>query len=86
MEEEKMRAKIDEYLHYHHQNTRKCAAVLYTEVFSKLYPVDQKSLPDAGILRGEVETLIDFIEEHYFKDSVFMIGRQLTVADLAAYF
>ena len=47
MTNEVQKAKIDEYLHYHHQNTRKCAGILYTEVFSRLYPVDQKSLPDA---------------------------------------
>lgn len=41
MDNECLRARVDEYLHYHHQNTRKCAAgILYFEVFSKLYPID----------------------------------------------
>jgi glutathione S-transferase len=73
-------------LHYHHQNTRKCAGVLYAEVFSRLYPVDQATLPNPKTLREEVTRVISFIETHYFKDSVYMIGTKLTPADLAAYF
>lgn len=37
-------ARVEEYLHYHHANTRKCAMLLYTLVFSRLYPVSQKPL------------------------------------------
>ena len=59
---------------------------MYTEVFSRLYPVDQKSLPDPAKLREEVNNVLDFIEEHYFKESKFMIGKSLTVPDLAAFF
>lgn len=40
-------AKIEEYLHYHHANTRKCALLLYTNLFSKLYPVQQSTIPDS---------------------------------------
>lgn len=51
LEDEVRGAKIDEYLHFHHQNTRKCAAVLYTEVFSRLYSVDQASTEKGNVLR-----------------------------------
>jgi hypothetical protein len=30
--------------------------------------------------------VLDFIDDNYFKDSKFMIGRGLTVADLSAYY
>jgi glutathione S-transferase len=43
-------AKTEEYLHYHHANTRKCALMLYTKLFSKLYPVQQSTIPDVTLL------------------------------------
>lgn len=43
-------AKVEEYLHYHHANTRKCALLLYTNLFSKLYPVQQSTIPNPKIL------------------------------------
>ena len=33
-----------------------------------------------------MEGIFGFISNHYFKESVFMIGKSLTVADIAAYF
>lgn len=48
--DEKTHAKIEEYLHYHHANTRKCALLLYASLFSKLYPVQQAVVPDPKIL------------------------------------
>lgn len=41
---------------------------------------------DNKVLREELSEILNFIEENYFKDSHFMIGTVLTVADLAAYF
>lgn len=45
-----LQAKVNEYLHYHHQNTRKCAMLIYTNIFSKLYPVSNKMQLDPTIL------------------------------------
>jgi glutathione S-transferase len=77
---------VEEYLHYHHTNTRKSSLLLYTALFSKLYPVQQALIPEEAVIRGEVEGVVDFISSHYFRESHFLIGNSLTVADLAAYF
>jgi hypothetical protein len=46
-----LQAKVEEYLHYHHTNTRKSAMLLYTLVFSKLYPVDNNSVMNGATLQ-----------------------------------
>ena len=84
--DEKIHAKIEEYLHYHHANTRKCPLLLYASLFSKLYPVQQAVVPDSKVLEKEVHSIVAFINDNYFKDSHFLIGTALTAADLAAYF
>lgn len=83
---ELVQAKVEEYLHYHHANTRKCALLLYSALFSKLYPVQQANVPDEKIMRKEVEQILSFIDSNYFRESTYMIGKSLTVADLAAYY
>lgn len=83
---EKLQAKIEEYLHYHHGNTRKCSLLLYSLLFSKLYPVQMAIVPDEKVMQSEVESILSFLNTHYFKDSEYMIGNSLTVADLLAYF
>ena len=80
-----LRARVQEYLHYHHTNTRKCAMLLFSQLFSKLYPVQGQDLLPPNIAQ-EVAGVIDFLEEHYFKESAFLIGKKITPADLAAYF
>lgn len=47
-----LQARIDEYLHYHHGNTRKCSLLLYSALFSKLYSVQQAIVPDEEIMRA----------------------------------
>jgi glutathione S-transferase len=61
--------RVEEYLHYHHSNTRKCALLLYSALFSKLYPVQQSTVPDEKAMRSEVEGILTFINGNYFKDS-----------------
>jgi glutathione S-transferase len=48
--------------------------------------VQQAIIPDEAVLQQEMEGIFGFISNHYFKESVFMIGKSLTVADIAAYF
>jgi glutathione S-transferase len=81
-----LHAKVQEYLHYHHTNTRKSAMLLYTLVFSKLYSVDNNSDIHSATLQREVEAVLTFIDQNYFKDSAFMLGDSLTIADLSAFF
>jgi glutathione S-transferase len=49
---EMLQARIEEYLHYHHANTRKCSLLLYSALFSKLYSVQQAIVPDEKIMRA----------------------------------
>jgi glutathione S-transferase len=79
-------ARIEEYLHYHHGNTRKCSLFLYSLLFSKLYPAQLAIIPDEKVMQAEVEGILSFLDSNYFKDSEFMIGNSLTAADLLAYF
>lgn len=51
IEGELVQAKVEEYLHYHHANTRKCALLLYAALFSKLYPVQHGTVPDEKAAR-----------------------------------
>lgn len=48
--------------------------------------MQQAIIPDEAVLQQEMEGIFGFISKHYFKESLFMIGKSLTVADIAAYF
>lgn len=39
-----IKAKVSEYSHYHHTNTRRCGMMLFSQLFSKLYSVQGQTL------------------------------------------
>lgn len=81
-------AKIDEYLDFHHNNTRKCHFYVFNVMFAKKI----RGRTDAQFVepeaRNHVETALATIERYYLKngDNAFLLGDHPTLADLSAYF
>ncbi|XP_797646.1 glutathione S-transferase theta-1 [Strongylocentrotus purpuratus] len=76
----KSRARVDEYIAFHHTGTRgKCMALFVAEVFA---PV-----PDQEKIKTEAENLkqgVDKIEQSFLKDNDFLCGKEISIADIMA--
>jgi glutathione S-transferase len=76
------RAKIQEYLHFHHGNTRQGSTLFAAKVRSDLRV-------SAGAVRGAkraTANTVDILEEHWLRDGRrFLVGDTPTIADLSAY-
>ncbi|XP_047674958.1 glutathione S-transferase theta-2 [Tachysurus fulvidraco] len=79
------RARVDEYMAWHHMNTRLHASkVFITEV---LIPrLSGKPVDDVKLQRAlwDLETTLDKLETMFLKDTDFLCGDDLTLADLLA--
>ncbi|XP_070572937.1 glutathione S-transferase theta-1-like [Ptychodera flava] len=79
------KAKVDEYLAWHHANTRThCIRVFWTEVLipkMKGRDVDQKKLAEALQL---LDGTLSLLENMFLKDQPFLCGDDITLADLMA--
>ena len=81
-EDLQQRARVDWYLHYHHRNVREASIGLVAPSIRK-----DINLPEA-IKQGAVATLtkaLGALESGWLAQSRFLIGDQLTLADMAAY-
>ncbi|XP_787156.2 glutathione S-transferase theta-1 [Strongylocentrotus purpuratus] len=76
----KSRARVDEYIAFHHTGTRgKCMALFVAEVFA---PV-----PDQDKIKTEAENLkqgLDKIEKCFLKNKYFLCGKQISIGDIMA--
>ena len=78
----KTRARIDAYLNYHHRNLRDASTGLVAPKIRK-----DLDIPEA-IQRAAKATLtnaLQTMETGWLKDSLFLVGNSVTLADFAAY-
>jgi len=76
------RARVDWYLHFHHRNIRDASTGLMAPHFRK-----DLNIPEV-IQRTSLATLergLESLETGWLAQSRFLVGDQLTIADMAAY-
>ena len=73
------RARVDEYLEWHHLETR-AKSVIY--VFTKVYkPTEQSRLVQC---RSKLERSCDLIDQVWLGESSYIAGEEMSIADLVA--
>ncbi|XP_077996084.1 glutathione S-transferase theta-1-like [Glandiceps talaboti] len=79
----KKRAKVDEYLAWHHTNTRPpCGLLFFTEIMMPAMtkqPVDTQAAENA---LTQLNDALDKLESMFLKDSRFLCGDEISIADL----
>jgi glutathione S-transferase len=80
-----LRAKIDQYLDWHHSNTRASLARYFQVKF--LMPRTGKSVEPkvAEKTTSDLETTLDQLENIWLKDHRFLAGDKISIADLSCY-
>ena len=81
-EDDRVRARIDQYLHYHHRNIRDTSLGLVAPKIRK--DLDIPEIVQKGALRT-VTNALHTLEDYYLMDNRFLIGNELTLADFSAY-
>jgi len=79
----KKQAKVEEYLHWQHFNTRFAAASLFRTLL--IFPVATGVKPDPNEvekLKKGVEKMVSKIESYYLKDTPYLSSNQISLADL----
>lgn len=79
------RAKIDEYLDFHHLNTRNCANLIFNTLFAKKLGVENPNFNPEEAKKMVASALKNFTR-HYLQKKKFIMGENPTIADLAAFF
>jgi glutathione S-transferase len=80
------RAKIDEYLDFHHTNTRKCALYIFNTLFAKNMgvPTDPQFVKEAAW--KDIQRALRLVSNFYLADNKYITGDKPTLADLSAYY
>ena len=81
-DDERVRAKIDAYLHYHHRNVREASIGLVAPNVRKDLDIPEAIRESA---KRNLTAALDTLENSYLPDSQFLMGDQVSLADLAAY-
>ncbi|XP_071482777.1 glutathione S-transferase theta-1-like [Diadema antillarum] len=79
------RARADEYLSFHHSGTRGgCMNIFYSEVLLPFYT--GKTASEERIQRDldKLKTQLDKLERAFLKDNKFLLGDEISVADVLA--
>jgi len=79
----KQRAKIDVYLDWHHQNTRRCTMYIVATKFPESPYVQEQNITAEGEKKVVNQTLKK-IEDIFLQDKKFLCGDEMSIADLAA--
>ena len=78
----KKRALVDRYLDWHHSNTRLCARYFASQ-FKELFPPGFITFtPESQIIF--VNAAFKYIESVFLKDTKFLAGDEISIADLSA--
>lgn len=75
--------KIDEYLDYHHGNTRKLT--LYAYNLRAVPKLGLEPTCDLKIVSKEVSQILTFIDSQLLHKKEYIVGNSLTLADLSAF-
>ena len=81
-EDDRIRARIDQYLHYHHRNIRDTSLGLVAPKIRK--DLDIPEIIQKSALRTVTNSL-HTLETYFLKDNRFLVGEELTLADFSAY-
>eukprot|EP01096_Ripella_sp_DP13-Kostka_P000783 TRINITY_DN1088_c0_g1_i1.p2 TRINITY_DN1088_c0_g1~~TRINITY_DN1088_c0_g1_i1.p2 ORF type:complete len:246 (+),score=117.96 TRINITY_DN1088_c0_g1_i1:70-738(+) len=79
-----VRAKINEYLHWHHQNTRLCTLKLFRPILLQTFMGIQaeEGAAEAG---AKIVTKVLGLIEKFLGEHTFLVTDQPTIADIACY-
>lgn len=80
--DDQVRARIDQYLHYHHRNIRDTSLGLVAPKIRK--DLDIPKIVQEGA-RRTVTNALHTLETYFLADNRFLIGDSLTLADFSAY-
>ncbi len=81
-DDEKARAKIDQYLHFHHRNVRDASTGLIAPRMRKDLNIPEMFQESAKRNLGNALSVLD---TYYLADSKYLVGDSVTLADIAAY-
>mmetsp|Transcript_134478 Transcript_134478/g.190132 ORF Transcript_134478/g.190132 Transcript_134478/m.190132 type:complete len:221 (-) Transcript_134478:9-671(-) len=85
----KVRAKVNQYLHFHHGTVRQFAAIVRAQLFKSITPEEaqkvvegaaeklEKFIGDNKFLAGDKVTIADFLAAGEFQDTVAIFGFNL---------
>jgi len=79
----KKRAKVDEYLHWQHFNTRLIAATLFRNML--IIPAAKGKKTDPAIIeknKKAVTEMVSQLESYFLKDTTYLNSEHLSLADL----
>ena len=81
-QDERLRARIDQYLHYHHRNVREASTGLVAPRIRK--DLDIPEVIQASAARS-LSGALHMLESYPLAEGAYIVGDQLTLADIAAY-
>lgn len=81
-DDERVRAKIDAYLHYHHRNIREASVGLVAPKIRKDLNIPESIQASA---KRNLTVALKTFEKGYLVDNQFLMGDTVMLADLAAY-
>lgn len=77
------RALIDAYLDWHHTNTRRCAQFIVSQEYPNVDFVKKLNINTETEKKAVIYTL-KTMEQHFLKNTKFIYGDEMTLADLSA--
>jgi len=84
-QDDKERARVTEYVNWHHTHTRKGAGVIFFTFFAKLALGEGDYSAQADAARKDAKATLDFLEKHVLAHREYIAGKTLTFADLLAF-
>ncbi len=81
-QDHRQRARIDQYLHYHHRNVREASVGLVAPKIRKDLNIPQ-AMQDAA--KRSLAAALHVLETAYLGGNRYLMGDDVTLADLAAY-
>ncbi|XP_045173294.2 glutathione S-transferase theta-1-like [Mercenaria mercenaria] len=77
-------ARIDEYLNWHHTNIRATAMMAFRHQFINTVRGRPVKLDEVKRFKTELKKSINHIDKYFLKDTPYIAGKDISVADLQA--
>ncbi len=81
-DDNRLRARVDWYLHFHHRNIREASVGLVAPKIRKDLNIAASTQTAARVTFSKA---LDTLETGWLADSPYLVGDRVTIADLAAY-
>jgi len=79
----KKQAKVEEYLHWQHFNTRFICAMLFQQLLLIPKATGKKTDPEiVEVQRDKVSRVVSKLESYFLRDTPFLAGNELSLADI----